>query len=107
MKIEATSPENHIEQLPEDRQAPMQHLRQVILDHLSHWLSGNDELQHDRVRRSAQYLSSGLSLRPPVAPTLSEHRFAKEFYCPLPHGAICQSATPGMVCSRIPQAFRT
>lgn len=34
MKIEATSPENHIEQLPEDRQAPMQHLRQVILDHL-------------------------------------------------------------------------
>lgn len=30
MKIEATSPDNYIEQLPEDRQAPMQKLRAII-----------------------------------------------------------------------------
>ncbi|MGH1433241.1 MAG: DUF1801 domain-containing protein [Lewinella sp.] len=34
MKIEATSPDNYIEQLPEDRQAPMQKLRAIINDNL-------------------------------------------------------------------------
>ena len=34
MKIEATSPDHYMEQLPEDRQGPMQELRQTILDNL-------------------------------------------------------------------------
>ena len=34
MKIVASSPENYIEQLPEDRQVALQKLRQTILDHL-------------------------------------------------------------------------
>lgn len=34
MKIEATSPDNYIEQLPEDRQAPMQKLRAIINDNI-------------------------------------------------------------------------
>jgi uncharacterized protein YdhG (YjbR/CyaY superfamily) len=34
MKIEATSPDNYIEQLPEDRQAPMRKLRAIINDNI-------------------------------------------------------------------------
>jgi uncharacterized protein YdhG (YjbR/CyaY superfamily) len=34
MKIEATSPDNYIEQLPDDRQAPMQQLRKIINDNI-------------------------------------------------------------------------
>ncbi|WP_020538645.1 DUF1801 domain-containing protein [Lewinella cohaerens] len=34
MKIEATSPDNYIEQLPEERQAPMQKLRAIINDNI-------------------------------------------------------------------------
>ncbi|MEL6655921.1 MAG: DUF1801 domain-containing protein [Bacteroidota bacterium] len=34
MNIKATSPDHYIEQIPEERQGPMQELRQTILDHL-------------------------------------------------------------------------
>lgn len=34
MKIEATSPDNYIEQLPDDRQAPMRKLRAIIKDNI-------------------------------------------------------------------------
>jgi len=34
MKIEANTPEEYIEQLPEDRKEPMRRLRQIILDNL-------------------------------------------------------------------------
>lgn len=34
MQYKATSPEDYISQLPEERQEPMQKLRQVILDHI-------------------------------------------------------------------------
>lgn len=34
MKHEATTPDEYLSQLPEERQAPMQRLRQVLTDHL-------------------------------------------------------------------------
>lgn len=34
MRYEATSPEDYISQLPEERQAPIQKIRQIILDNL-------------------------------------------------------------------------
>ena len=34
MKSTATTPEEYIAQLPEDRKVPIQKLRQTILDHL-------------------------------------------------------------------------
>lgn len=34
MRYEATSPEGYISQLPEERQAPIQKIRQIILDNL-------------------------------------------------------------------------
>ena len=34
MKIEASSPAEYLEKIPEDRKAPMSRLRQTILDHL-------------------------------------------------------------------------